>query len=336
MKIVIKSGRSLIKIYRFLLVPILIIGLLWTVPAALSRTPLGLGGSQLVAAASDPVVAAAGDIACDPANTAFKAGDGTSSACRQKYTSDLLVNTGLTAVFDLGDNQYECGGYQAFLKSYDLSWGRVKSITHPVVGNHEYLTSGGTDCSTTAAGYFKYFGSAAGSPSKGYYSFNVGAWHIIALNSQCSQVGGCGSGSPQYTWLQSDLKSDSAKCTLAYWHIPLFSSGGLTSSAVKAFWSLLYTYNADVILNGHDHIYERFAPQNPSGGADSTRGIREFVAGTGGANHTSIEEIAANSQVRNATTFGVLRLTLHSSSYSWQFVPEAGKTFTDSGTGSCH
>jgi acid phosphatase type 7 len=292
-------------------------------------------GAYQVALASDPVIAAAGDIACDPANSNFNGGLGT-SVCRQKYTSDLLINTGLTAVLDLGDNQYACGGYDAYLDSYALSWGRVKSITRPVPGNHEYITSGGTDCSSNAAGYFKYFGSGAGQSGKGYYSFNVGAWHIIALNSNCSQIGGCSSGSAEYNWLKSDLSSHTNLCTLAFWHHTLFSSGGFTSTSIKPFWTLLYSYHADVILNGHAHIYERFAPQTPSGTADSSHGIRQFTVGTGGANHTTIGTVAANSQVRNATTFGVLRLTLHSGSYSWKFVPQSGQTFTDSGSTACH
>ena len=269
----------------------------------------------------------------------FNGGNGTSSSCRQKYTSDLLVNAGLAAVLPLGDNQYYCGGYQAFLQSYDLSWGRVKSITRPVVGNHEYLTSGGTDCTSAnagAAGYFNYFGSAAGNPSQGYYSYDIGTWHLIALNSNCSDAGGCSSTSPQGQWLAADLAAHSNFCTLAYWHIPLFSSGGRATRIRSRFGKLLYNNNVDVVLNGHDHIYERFAPQTPNGTLDTARGIREFIVGSGGANHTSLATIAANSEVRNADTLECLKLTLHPTSYDWQFVPEAGKTFTDTGTGNCH
>jgi acid phosphatase type 7 len=290
-------------------------------------------------AASDPVIAAAGDIACDPADSHFNNGLGTTSNCHQKYTSDLLFNSGLSAILDLGDNQYFCGGYQAFLQSYDPTWGRLKSITHPALGNHEYLTSGGTDCNINnegAAGYFSYFGSAAGTPGQGYYSFDVGAWHIIALNSNCSDAGGCGSTSAQYKWLQSDLASHTNLCTLAYWHIPYFSSGGRAAANTRAFWQLLYSYNADLILNGHDHIYERFAPQDPVGAADPARGMREFVVGTGGANHTTIASVAANSEVRNIDSFGVLKLTLHPTGYDWHFVHESGESFSDSGSGSCH
>ncbi len=313
----------------------ILVGLTW-----LSLGPAGpRDGSEAALAAADPVIAAAGDIACDPSNVSFNNGNGTSGSCRQKSTSDLLVNQGLAAVLPLGDNQYYCGGYQAFVQSYDPSWGRVKSITHPVVGNHEYLTAGGTDCTITnegAAGYFQYFGSAAGNPSQGYYSYDIGTWHLIALNSNCSSAGGCGSTSPQGQWLAADLAAHTNYCTLAYWHIPLFSSGGRASSNTQSIWQTLYNYDVDVVLNGHDHIYERFAPQAPNGTLDTARGIREFIVGSGGANHTSLATIAANSELRNTDTYGVLKLTLHPTSYDWQFVPEAGKTFTDSGTGTCH
>jgi hypothetical protein len=295
-----------------------------------------------VAAASDPVIAAAGDIACDPLNNDFHSGQGTSNSCRQLYTSNQLVNAGLAAVLALGDVQYYCGSLAAFLQSYDLSWGRVKSITHPVVGNHEYLTSGGsntTGCDVTnsqAAGYFNYYGSAAGTPGQGWYSFDIGTWHLIALNSNCGDAGGCSSGTPQNDWLKSDLAAHKDQCILAYWHIPLFSSGGRDAANSQSFWNLLYAAHADVILNGHDHIYERFAPQDPAGMADPVNGIREFIVGTGGSDHTSISVLAPNSQVINSTTYGVLQLTLHSNSYDWEFIPEAGQTFTDSGSGICH
>jgi hypothetical protein len=296
-------------------------------------------------ASGDPVIAAAGDIACDPASSAYNGGNGTSSACRQKYTSDILVNGGFAAVLALGDNQYYCGSLSAYDKVFDPTWGRVKSITRPTTGNHEYLTSGGsggsTGCDSTnanAAGYFGYFGSTGGQPGKGYYSFDIGGdWHLIALNSQCSHAGGCGSGTAQYTWLQNDLAAHAGECILAYWHIPLFSSGGRAAANSRPFWNLLYTAHADVILNGHDHIYERFAPQDPSGKLDRANGIPEFIVGTGGANHTSIVSVAANSVVHDTTTYGVLELTLHQGSYNWQFVPAAGNgTFTDSGSATCH
>jgi hypothetical protein len=294
-----------------------------------------------VAAAGDPVVAAAGDIACDPLDAKYNNGDGTPTYCRQKDVSNLLVGANLAAVLALGDVQYYCGSLAAFNAVYDPTWGRVKSITHPVVGNHEYLTAGGSGSATgcdgsnaNAAGYFGYFGAAAGSAAKSYYSFDVGTWHLIALNSNCTQAGGCSVNSPQGKWLKADLAAHPAQCVLAYWHIPLFSSGGRANSNSLGLWQQLYAAHADVVLNGHDHIYERFDPQTSTGVADPN-GVRQFTVGTGGADHTGIAAVAANSVVRNTDTYGVLKLTLHQGSYDWTFVPAVG-TFTDSGTATCH
>ena len=230
----------------------------------------------------------------------------------------------------LGDLQYEDGAFSKFGASYDPSWGRVKAITHPAVGNHEYGTSG-------AAGYFQYFGAAAGDPTTGYYSFDVGAWHLVALNSNCAQVGGCGAGSAQEQWLRADLSAHSAgSCTLAFWHHPRFSSGEHGSDATyTAFWQALYDANADVVLVGHDHDYERFAPQTASGALDTAQGIREFVVGTGGKEQRSFATIRANSEARSVTSAGVLELTLDAAGYGWRFIPAVG-TFTDAGTAACH
>jgi hypothetical protein len=292
-----------------------------------------------VVTAGDPVVGAAGDIACDPADPNFNGGAGTASACHMKAVSDLLLQSHLTAVLGLGDEQYECAGLSAFASSYDPTWGRLKSITYPAPGNHEYQTSGGTNCDAAGngSGYYTYFGAAAGDPSKGYYSFDLGTWHLIALNASCAKVGGCAAGSPEEVWLKNDLATHTNRCTLAYWHNPRYSSGGVgNDSTFSPFWQDLYNANAELVLVGHDHEYERFAPQNASSGLDTTRGIREFVVGTGGKTHTNFATIRANSEVRNNDTFGFLKLTLHPSSYDWQFVPEPGKTFTDSGSTACH
>jgi len=224
------------------------------------------------------------------------------------------------------DGLDEDNTFAKFQASFDPTWGRVKALIHPAVGNHEYLTK-------DAAGYFQYFGAAAGAPDKGYYSFDVGTWHLISLNSQC--IGGCQSGSAQETFLKADLAAHANQCILAYWHIPLFSSGGRASPNTKPLWQDLQAAGADVVLNGHDHIYERFAPQTADGTADP-KGIREFIVGTGGNNHTSISHVAANSEVRNVDTFGVLQMTLHPGGYDWRFVPVSGGTFTDSGSGTCH
>jgi hypothetical protein len=287
------------------------------------RTPSS-GGSTVT-------IAAAGDIACASTDANYNGGAGTSTACRQRYTSDLLVNKGYAAVLPLGDEQYNSGSLSEFNLVYDKTWGRVKSISHPVVGNHEYGTSG-------ASGYFTYFGSAAGDPSKGYYSFDVGSWHIIALNSNCTKVaGGCNVNSPQETWLRADLSAHPAACTIAMSHHARWSSGhDGDNTFMQAMWQDLYNANVEILLSGHSHDYERFAPQNANGGPDNNRGVRQWVVGTGGAFFTGMGTAHANSQVRNNNTFGILKLTLGSTSYDWQFIPEAGKTFTDSGTTACH
>lgn len=289
---------------------------------------------------TDPVIVAAGDIACDPSSSSFNGGAGSTSSCHMLATANLISNINPTAVLLLGDNQYYCGSLSAFQQSYDLSWGKFKSVTRPSVGNHEYLTSGGTGCdasNTGAAGYFTYFGATAGNPSQGYYSYDIETWHMIVINTQCSSAGGCSATSPQGRWLAADLAAHTNSCVLAYYHIPLFSSGGRANNNSKALFQILYDNNADVVLTGHDHLYERFAPQDANGNYDPVRGIREFVVGTGGANHTSFTStIWPNSEVRNDQTFGVLKMTLRPTGYDWVFVSEIGKTFTDSGSQECN
>ncbi|UCH26369.1 MAG: metallophosphoesterase [Trueperaceae bacterium] len=280
--------------------------------------------------AQSVTVAAAGDISCDPSSTSFNGGDGTATSCRMKAVAELMQGMDLDAVFTLGDNQYEDGTLDKFMASYDLSWGRFKGMTYPAPGNHEYYTSGAT-------GYYDYFGSAAGDRSKGYYSFDLGSWHIVVLNSDCSRVGGCGVGSAQEQWLRADLAANPTACTLAYWHHPRFSSGmhGNHSEYVP-FWEVLYEHGAELVLTSHDHNYERFAPQDASGVADSSRGIRQFVVGTGGKSLRSLAALQPNSEVFDGDTFGVLKLTLHPGSYDWEFVPEPGGGFSDAGSGVCH
>ena len=201
----------------------------------------------------------------------------------------------------------------------------------PVVGNHEYGTSG-------ASGYFNYYGASAGDPSKGYSSCEIGSWHLIALNSNCDRVaGGCAPGSPQETWLRNDLAAHPAACTLAFSHHAAYSSGHDGDNAfMQPMWNDLYNANAEILLSGHSHDYERYAPQNANGGLDNTRGVRQFVVGTGGAFFTGMGAIDPNSQVHNNTTYGIMKLTLRPTSYDWQFIPVAGSTFTDSGTTACH
>jgi hypothetical protein len=286
-----------------------------------------------------PVVAAAGDIACEPLNVNFNDGRGSAHRCHERATSNLLVRAGLNAVLALGDLQYQCGALAAFAVSYDPSWGRVKSITRPTPGNHEYQTRGLYGCAPGAQGYFSYWGARAGNSSKGYYSFDVGSWHLVSLNSNCDAIGGCGSGSAEERWLRADLAAHAdARCTLAYWHRPPFSSRVNQGAPTKtgALERDLYNAGADVLLTGDEHNYERLAPQTPEAAADPTRGIREFVAGTGGNDLRPFGMPIANSEVREDRTFGVLELTLRRTSYVWQFIPEAGGTFTDGGSSVCH
>lgn len=293
--------------------------------------------------AADPVIAAAGDIACDPTDPQFNNTNGGATNCHMRATSDLFNVIKPQAVVTLGDNQYEAGGnLNNILKSYDPTWGRFNNITKSTIGNHE----GGEGGST--AGYFSYFGPAAGDPNTGYYSWDLGSWHLIALNSNCGTYvfngskNGCENGSPQEIWLKNDLASHHNVCTLAYWHVPRFSSGSShhndasTDTVYTAFWNDLYNGGAELVLNGHDHDYERFGPLRPDGTVDTARGIREFIVGTGGKNHYSFTSVVQGSEVRDIGTYGVLKLTLHATSYDWEFVPEAGKSFIDKGSGNCH
>jgi hypothetical protein len=265
--------------------------------------------------------------------TAILVGAGDIADCKDitgaEATAELLDKIPGT-VMAVGDLAYPDGSKENF-QCYDVTWGRVKSHTRPAPGNHEFRAAGATP-------YFEYFGVLAGDSKLGYYSYDLAAWHIIVLNSECKDVGGCDAGSPQERWLRADLAGHPVACTLAYWHKPLFSSGSAHGNdlTVKPLWNALYDANADVIIGGHDHDYERFAPQTPDGSADPIRGIREFVVGTGGKNHRPFGPVKPNSEVRDATAFGVLKLTLRPAGYDWQFIPEEGKTFKDSGSGTCH
>ncbi len=288
---------------------------------------------------TDPVVAAAGDIACDPTAPAFNFGLGTDQDCRASHTAALLE--GADAVLPLGDIQYNCAGPAAFAQSYDPTWGVLKSITRPVPGDEDYATSGGTDCqSTPGAGYYQYFGAAAGDPAKGYYSYDLGQWHVVAINTAPCEVdaGFCAAGSAQEQWLRQDLATSTAGCTLAYYQNPRFAStasGSGGDPTFQAIWQALYDSGVDVVLNGDRHWYERTKPLNGSGVPDTANGVREFIVGTGGAGLDNHGPKQANTDVLDDTTHGVIRLTLHAGSYDWQFVPDEG-TFTDAGTDSCH
>jgi calcineurin-like phosphoesterase family protein len=281
------------------------------------------------AAVPDPLIAAAGDIACDPSSSKFHNGQGTSSACKARSTGDLILSEPVDAVLALGDNQYQCGGYNAYLQSFDPAWGRFKAMIHPVPGDNEYETSG-TDCASGAAGYFRYFGAAAGD-SRGDSAFTLGTWRLVGLNAECGHAGGCGSSSPQATFLRSQLGA--AQCTLVYWHQPYYNGTSRTASSYRAFWDILYSGNADVVLNGHLHNYSRFAPQDAGGHVDAVRGVRQFIVGTGGRSLFSLD--GTHNVEKTAKQYGILELRLHPTGYNWSFVNTAG-TIVDSGAADCH
>jgi len=261
---------------------------------------------------NDPILVGAGDIA-----DCSGRGDEETSA---------LLDTIPGTVFTTGDNAYPRGTFENFIDCYDPSWGRHKARTYPAPGNHDYYTEG-------AAAYYSYFGPNAGDPLKGYYSYNLGTWHVIVLNSELP----VGAGSEQEQWLRADLTANPVDCTLAYWHTPRFSSGDVhgSSERMEPLWQALYDFGADVVLTGHEHNYERFAPQTPQGIADPDRGIREFVVGTGGYSHYPITNPLPNSEVHITDTYGVLKLVLHTGGYSWEFVPVEGEAYYDSGTSLC-
>jgi hypothetical protein len=259
----------------------------------------------------------AGDIAgCD-----FKA---------DRKTARLVGKIGGT-VFTLGDNAYPEGTRAQFRECYDPTWGKFKKRTRPLVGDNDYKTSG-------AKPYFDYFGKLAGKPTRGYYSYDLGAWHIVALNSNCNEVGGCDYNSAQGRWLRTDLAHNPTKCTLAYFHHPLYASGNtFDTPKVKPFWQILYDHHAEVILSGHAHRYERFARITPSGERSSARGIRQFIVGTGGAPGGSQKgPDEPRVQAKKMDAPGVLKLDLGSGFYQWKFVAVAGRNFTDSGRARCH
>ena len=259
--------------------------------------------------------------------TLVAAGDIANCASQGDEITAALLDGIPGTVAALGDLAYENGTPAEFAGCYGPSWGRHKARTRPTVGNHEYNTP-------AAAGYFTYFGSGVGNPTEGWYSYDVGAWHVVVLNSNCAFVS-CAGGSPQETWLRADLQAHRVRCTLAYWHHPLFSSSSATP-AVRPLFQALYDAGADLLLTGHAHNYQRFAPQTPTGAADAGRGIRQIVVGTGGAEFHAASGAFPNREAVNSDTLGVLRLTLFATRYEWQFVPQPGRTFTDSGSTSCH
>ncbi len=229
-------------------------------------------------------------------------------------------------VLTLGDNVYQAGTAAEHADCYAPTWGRFKARTLPSPGNHEYYSVG-------AGGYYDYFGALAGPDRRGYYSVELGNWHVVSLNSNLKDT-------PQQTqldWLKSDLAAHHGSCTLAYWHHPVFSSGGHgNNQQMRAAWQLLAAAGTDVILSGHDHDYERFALQDLDGHADAAHGMRQFVVGTGGAELSPFVIVRDNSLVRDNKTYGVLKLTLKATGYTWHYLPVAGGTLQDTGSTLCH
>ena len=266
----------------------------------------------------DPTVAVAGDIACDPDDASFNGGEGTVDRCRHKHTA-ALIDTDY--VLTLGDQQYESGRLDDFMQSYDPTWGAFKHVTYPTVGNHE---AGGD-------GYWDYFGSRAGERGRGWYSLDIGDWHVIALNSNCSRV----SCPEQEAWLRADLAGNRERCTLAFWHHPHFTDGTHgpdDDGSTAGFWSILDEAEAELVLSGHDHNYQRFAPMRADG-TPAADGVVQFISGGGGKNLHVMS--SRNDAVARHVGFGVLKLTLHPEAYSWEFVPDGPSDFTDSGTAAC-
>lgn len=291
-----------------------------TASAAPSVAAPGTAAPATIAPASSApepaVILAAGDISSCVTN-----GDSATAALL-----DELAGTVLT----LGDSVYPDGSASQFEDCFDPTWGRHLARIRPTAGNHDYHAK-------AAGPYFRYFGEAAGDPSKGYYAYELGTWRVYSLNSNCAEIVGCGAGSPEVVWLKGDLAANPSQCVLAYWHHPRYSSAEHGSQvAVDGLWDTLYAAGAEIVLSGHDHDYERFAPQSDEDRLDEDAGIVEFVVGTGGFSHYEYRNVLPTSRARNNTTFGVLELTLLEGSWSSRFVPVAGKSYTDTASGTCH
>ena len=283
--------------------------------AAIAACSVGVSAAAVMqepAAAEPTVIVGAGDIA--------RCGTGLTGAAATGRLLDRIPGIVVT----LGDNAYTTGSAKDFRECYEPTWGRHKARTRPSPGNHDFLSSNG-------ASYYEYFGANAGADRRGYYSYEAGAWHVVSLNSNVDTD----RRSAQVAWLRADLQAHPSECTLAYWHVPVFSSGDHGNNPkMSDVWTVLYEFGVDVVLNGHDHDYERFAPQDPKGKADPEHGIREFVVGTGGGGVYKFQSIRPNSEVRDNASYGVVKLTLAATAYDWEFIPAVG-TFRDAGHASC-
>ena len=300
--------------------------------AALAACTGGSPGESVPS--TPPAPAPSPSPASSPATAAVLIGAGDIATCDRTGDSRTaaLLRRSPGTVFTLGDNAYPNGSRRDFARCYGPTWGELRQRTRPVIGNHEYHTG-------DAGPYFDYFGAAAGPRGRGYYSYDAGAWHVVVLNSNCTEVpGGCARGSAQQRWLRADLAAAARTCTVAMIHAPLFTSAKThpPATGTRPLVRTLHEAGVELLLAGHNHVYERFAPQTADGRRDPARGVREFVVGTGGADLYPFGRAAPNSEVRQNDTLGVLRLTLRAGAYRWDFLPVAGGTFTDSGTGTCH
>jgi hypothetical protein len=312
-------GMRIAVAYGAVAVLMAVVAIAWVAAGGRSVTP-----GPPVGAASPPIVA--------PPGAALLVGAGDISSCgndHDELTARLVESFGDVPVFTTGDNAYERGSAAEFATCYDPTWGRFRARTHPIPGNHEYVTPG-------AGPYFAYFGASAGQAGRSWYGWDLNGWRIEMLDSNCEFAGGCDDGSPQLQWLKQDLAAHPARCTLAMWHHPRFSSGRHgDSTAVQPFWSTLAAAGADLILVGHDHSDERFAPLDVAGRRDAVNGMRQIVVGTGGKDLYEFVELHATSEAHASSTFGVLAVTLWPDRYEWHFLPSEGP-FTDQGTGVCH
>jgi len=290
-----------------------------------SETPKAAGSGS-----PSYLIVAAGDVACDPSNDEYNGGRGTRTWCRQRDTAEVVKRIDPDLVVALGDLQYDDGTLRKFRRVYDRSWGDFKRATWPVPGNHEYYVR-------RAQGFFDYFDSSVS--SRGWSSRDIDpvGWHVVGLDSNCELHVNCKPGSPEHDWLEADLTASTAECTLAFMHHPRFSSGPHGNDrSVAPLFEVLYEHGVDLLLVGHDHIYERFAPLKPNGDRDADAGIRQITVGTGGGQHYWIERRQPHSVVRNTDRFGVLKVTLEPGSYSWKFAGISGSKFSDSGSDTCH
>jgi hypothetical protein len=309
-------------------------------------TTLGVVTSPATSTAvvGSPVIGAVGDMACDASDPQFNGGAGTSTNCGERRTSDtMLADTSLSQVVSLGDYQYECGDLADYQASYNPTWGRLDALMHPIPGNHEYQTAvdvHGDTCPTTnstAQNYFAHFGAAAHPETNGHYSFDLGTWHLVALNANCTRVGvgGCSATDAQTTWLKNDLAATSQPCILAYWHQPLFTGLANNLTGYRPWWNVLAAAHADVVLNGHIHNYQRYPPLTPTGVRDAAKGITEYIVGTGGEKQVAVKAGVVPYPVAQAKTFGYLRMTLEPTSWTAKFVDYTG-AIRDTSTGTCH